>query len=155
MLRDLGTPCVIHQPRYNMLDRWVENGLLQSLQEEGIGGIAFSPLAQGLLTDRYLDGQVPAGSRAAGGVGFLRAEHITPERVRLANALNEIAAARGQKLVQLALAWVLRHAQMSSVLIGASRESQVRDAAGALANLSFSAAELSAIDGLLKGVAPG
>jgi len=93
---------------------------------------------------------VPAGSRAAGGVGFLKAEHITPERVKLANALNEIAKARGQKLVQLALAWVLRHAEMTSVLIGASRESQVRDAVGALANLSFSTEELAAIEGVLK-----
>jgi L-glyceraldehyde 3-phosphate reductase len=150
MLRELGTPCVIHQPRYNMLDRWVEPDLLRTLRDDGVGCIAFSPLAQGLLTDRYLSGEVPAGSRAAGGVGFLKAEHITPERVKLANALNEIAKARGQKLVQLALAWVLRHAEMTSVLIGASRESQVRDAVGALANLSFSAQELAAIEAVLK-----
>jgi L-glyceraldehyde 3-phosphate reductase len=150
LLRELGTPCVIHQPRYNMLDRWVEADLLRTLRDDGVGCIAFSPLAQGLLTDRYLSGEVPAGSRAAGSTGFLTASHITPERVKLANALNDIAKARGQKLVQMALAWVLRHSEMTSVLIGASRESQVRDAVGALARLDFSAQELAAIDALVK-----
>jgi len=149
LLREMGTPCVIHQPRYNMLDRWIEKDLLSTLRDDGVGCIAFSPLAQGLLTDRYLDGRVPAGSRAAGATGFLRAEHITPERVRMANALNEIAASRGQKLVQLALAWVLRHQEMTSVLIGASRESQVRDAVGALARLDFNVEEMQAIERVL------
>ncbi len=150
LLREMRTPCVIHQPRYNMLDRWIEKDLLSTLRDDGVGCIAYSPLAQGLLTDRYLGGHVPAGSRAAGAVGFLKAEHITPERVQLANVLNEIAASRGQKLVQLALAWVLRHSEMTSVLIGASRESQVRDAVGALDRLSFEVDEMQAIERLLE-----
>jgi L-glyceraldehyde 3-phosphate reductase len=149
LLRQLGTPCLIHQPRYNMLDRGIEGGLLQALADEGIGCIAFSPLAQGLLTDRYLDGTIPPGSRAANGVGFLRAEHVTAQRVQLARDLNAIAAARGQTLAQLALAWVLRHDGMSSVLIGASRPSQVRDAVASLAAPPLAGGELAAIDAAL------
>jgi L-glyceraldehyde 3-phosphate reductase len=148
LLRQLGTPCVIHQPRYNMLDRWVEDGLLQAMADEGIGGIAFSPLAQGLLTDRYLGGAIPGDSRASK-AAFLRPEQVTPQRIRLAQSLQAIALARGQTLAQLALAWVLRHGVMSSVLIGASRPSQVRDAVGALAAAPLAAEELAAIDAAL------
>jgi L-glyceraldehyde 3-phosphate reductase len=150
LLRQHGTPCVIHQPRYNMFDRWVEDGLLQALADEGMGGIAFSPLAQGLLTDRYLGGAIPSDSRASR-AAFLRPEHVTPQRVRVAQSLQAIAAARGQTLAQLALAWVLRHDAMSSVLIGASRPSQVRDAVGALAAAPLAADELAAIDAALAG----
>jgi L-glyceraldehyde 3-phosphate reductase len=132
-----------------MLDRWVEPELLPALADEGIGCIAFSPLAQGVLTDRYLGGAIPADSRAAGSTGFLRPAHITPERVQLAEALNRIAQARGQTLAQLALAWVLRQPAITSVLIGASRPAQIVDAVGALACTSFDAAELARIDELL------
>lgn len=149
MLRELRTPCLIHQPRYNMLARAPEDGLLQALADEGIGCIAFSPLAQGLLTDRYLDGTIPAGSRAAQAAGFLRAEHVTPQRVQLARELNAIAAARGQTLAQLALAWVLRHEAVTSVLIGASRPAQVQDAVASLAAPPLSREELAAIDAAL------
>lgn len=149
MLRELRTPCLIHQPRYNMLARAHEDGLLQALADEGIGCIAFSPLAQGLLTDRYLDGTIPAGSRAAQAAGFLRAEHVTPQRVQLARELNAIAAARGQTLAQLALAWVLRHEAVTSVLIGASRPAQVQDAVASLAAPPLSREELAAIDAAL------
>lgn len=145
LLAELGAPCLIHQPRYNLLDRWVEPELLPALQECGVGCIAFSPLAQGLLTDRYLDGQVPPDSRAAR-AHFLKPEHVTPERLAIAARLGRIARERGQTLAQLALAWVLRHDAMTSVLIGASRPEQVADAVGALAKLQFSADELSAID---------
>jgi L-glyceraldehyde 3-phosphate reductase len=149
LLREMGAPCLIHQMRYNLLERAAEGELLQALADEGIGGIAFSPLAQGLLTDRYLGGDIPADSRAAGRVGFLRAEHITAERVRLIGELDGFARARGQSLAQLALSWVLRHPVMSSVLIGASRPSQVRDAVGALRSPAFTDQELAAIEGLL------
>ena len=149
LLRDMGTPCLIHQARYNMLDRWVEHELIDVVAEEGIGCIAFSPLAQGLLTDRYLGGAIPTDSRAAVGVGFLRPEHITPQRVRQVGELHAIAQSRGQTLAQLALAWVLRHGAMTSVLIGASRPSQVRDAVAALVRLSFAEEELAAIERLL------
>jgi L-glyceraldehyde 3-phosphate reductase len=145
LLREMGAPCLIHQMRYNLLERAAEGELLQALADEGIGGIAFSPLAQGLLTDRYLGGDI----RAAGRVGFLRAEHITAERVRLIGELDGFARARGQSLAQLALSWVLRHPVMSSVLIGASRPSQVRDAVGALRSPAFTDQELAAIEGLL------
>ena len=151
ILRDLGTPCVIHQPRYNMFDRWVEDGLLQAVEEEGIGCIAFSPLAQGVLTDRYLGGTIPADSRAARG-HFLRPEQITQEKLAVIEALNDIAQARGQKLAQMALAWVLRHSAMTSVLIGASRTSQVLDAIGAANGPAFSADELARIGALIAKV---
>ena len=147
MLRQLGTPCLIHQPRYSLFDRGVEEGLLDALRDEGVGCIAFSPLAQGLLTDKYLGGTIPADSRAALG-NFLKPDDVTPQRVATITRLNEIAAARGQKLSQMALAWVLRHPGMTSVLIGASRVAQIDDAVGALQRLDFSADELTAIDGL-------
>ena len=149
ILRRLGTPCLIHQPRYSMLDRQVEGGLLEALADEGIGCIAFSPLAQGLLTDKYLDGKIPADSRAALG-HFLKPDDVTPQRVATLQRLNTIAAARGQKLAQMALAWVLRHPGMSSVLIGASRVGQIDDAIGALQRLDFSGDELAAIERALQ-----
>ena len=148
LLRDLGTPCVIHQPRYNMLDRWVEPDLLPTLEQEGIGCIAFSPLAQGILTDRYLGGDVPADSRAAR-AAFLKPGDLTPAKLATVRALTTIASARDQSLAQMALAWVLRHKGMSSVLIGASRLGQIDDALGALRNGAFSDAELHAIDSAL------
>lgn len=150
ILRRLGTPCLIHQPRYNLLDRAIEADLLPALADEGIGCIAFSPLAQGLLTDRYLGGNVPADSRAAKGVGFLKPADLTPQRLRTIAALDAIARARGQKLSQMALTWVLRHATMTSVLIGASRPQQVREAIEAASASSFSAEELAAIDAALN-----
>jgi L-glyceraldehyde 3-phosphate reductase len=148
ILKSLGTPCLIHQPKYNMLVRWVEEGLFEVLQEEGIGCIAFSPLAQGLLTDRYLGG-IPGDSRAAKPWGFLKQEQITDEVLAKIGRLNELARARGQSLAQMAVAWVLRQPQMTSVLVGASRVEQLEAAIGAMANLTFSAEELENIDGVL------
>jgi len=144
-LKRLGTPCLIHQPSYSLFNRWIEGGLLEVLQQEGIGCIAFSPLAQGLLSDKYLRG-IPQGSRASTSHGFLRPAHITDEKLAKVSRLNDLARARGQTLAQMALAWVLRHPQMTSALIGASRVSQIDDAAGALRNLAFSAGELQAIE---------
>ena len=149
MLKSLGTPCLIHQPKYSMFNRWVENGLLRVLKNEGIGCISFSTLAQGLLTDRYLDG-IPADSRAAKLHGFLKIEEVTIEKVSKVKRLNTIAQQRGQSMAQMALAWALRHPEMTSVLIGASRVSQINDAVGALKNSKFSAQELKAIDAILK-----
>ena len=145
ILRDLGTPCLIHQPSYSMFNRWVEEGLLKVLGEEGIGCIVFSPLAQGLLTDRYLKG-IPADSRAGKPQGFLRPEHVTEDKIAKVRRLNELAQARGQTLAQMSLAWVLRHPEMTSALIGASRVSQIEDAVGTLKNLTFTAEELQTID---------
>lgn len=147
ILRDLGTPCLIHQPKYSMFERWVEGGLLDVLQEEGVGSIAFSPLAGGLLTDRYLHG-IPEDSRAAHSQ-FLKPEAITEQKLAKIKQLNEMALARGQKLSQMALAWVLRGDRVTSVLIGASRISQIEDAVGMLENRHFSAEELSAIEKIL------
>ncbi|WP_374605024.1 aldo/keto reductase [Niveibacterium sp.] len=149
MLRELGTPCLIHQPRYSMLDRWVEGGLLDALTDEGIGGIAFSPLAQGVLSDRYLGGEIPADSRAARGA-FLKPEQITPARLALVRALNDIAAARGQKLAQMALSWVLRQPAISSVLIGASRSEQILDAVAAANAAPLTQEEIHAIEAVLS-----
>jgi len=148
VLRELGTPCLIHQPSYNMFNRWIEDGLLDVLAEEGIGCIVFSPLAQGLLTDRYLEG-IPADSRAGKPHGFLRPAHVTEEKLARVRRLNEMARARGQTLAQMALAWVLRHPGMTSALVGASRVSQIEDSVGALKNLEFAEEELRAIDGIL------
>jgi L-glyceraldehyde 3-phosphate reductase len=150
ILRKLGTPCLIHQPYYNMFGRWIEDGLLDVLYEEGIGCIAFSPLAQGLLTDKYLAGDIPEGSRASKKHGFLRPEQITDEKLEKARKLNVIAQERGQTLAQMALAWVLRHPGMTSALIGASKVAQIEDAVGALQNLAFSEEELKSIDELTK-----
>lgn len=144
ILRELGTPCLIHQPRYNIFDRWVEPELLDVLKDEGVGCIAFSPLAQGLLTNRYLEG-LPADSRAVKSGVFLKPEQITEGRREQIRALNEIAQARGQTLAQMALAWVLRQPVMTSVIIGASRPQQIEDCVGALNRLDFTHAELEAI----------
>jgi L-glyceraldehyde 3-phosphate reductase len=150
ILQDLGTPCLIHQPKYSMFERWVENGLTRLLEEQGVGSIAFSPLAGGQLTDRYLNG-IPADSRAASGSKFLSADSITKEKVDKARKLNEIAQQRGQKLSQMALAWVLRDDKITSVLIGASKTAQLDDAVGMLNNRQFSAQEIAAIDAILNG----
>lgn len=148
ILRQLGTPCLIHQPRYSLFDRWVEGGLLDVLEEEGIGCIAFSPLAQGVLTNRYLEG-LPAESRAVKSGVFLRPDQITEEKIARARALNQLALERGQSLAQLALAWVLRQPVMTSVLIGASKVGQIEDCAGVVNNLTFSAEELRRIEEIL------
>jgi L-glyceraldehyde 3-phosphate reductase len=149
ILRSLGTPCVIHQPVFNMFNRWVEDdGLLEVLREEGIGCIPFSPLAQGMLTDKYLAG-IPADSRAASETGFLKPDQVSTDKVEKVRRLQEISQARGQTLAQMALAWVLRHAEVTSALIGASRPEQVVDAVGLLGNQSFSEDELQRIDGIL------
>ena len=148
ILHELGTPCLIHQPSYNMFNRWIEDGLLDVLAEEGIGCIVFSPLAQGLLTDRYLEG-VPEDSRAAKPHGFLRRDQVTKARLARVRKLREIAQARGQSMAQLALAWVLRHPGMTSALVGASRVGQIEDNVATLDNLAFTEQELKAIDGIL------
>jgi len=148
ILRELGTPCVIHQPAYSMFRRWVEDGLLDVLSEEGIGCIAFSPLAQGLLTNKYLSG-VPDDSRAAKSHGFLGRDQISAENIAKVKKLNEIANSRGQSLAQMAIAWVLRHPGMTSALVGASRVSQIEDNVAALNHLDFSEEELAAIDGVV------
>jgi L-glyceraldehyde 3-phosphate reductase len=148
ILRDLGTPCLIHQPSYSMLNRWVEKDLLGVLAEEGIGCISFSPLAQGLLTNKYLHG-IPEDSRAAKATGFLRREQVSEETLAKVRKLDALAQKRGQKLAQMALAWVLRHPGMTSALIGASRISQIEDAVAALEHLGFAPEELSEIDAIL------
>ncbi|GAB4521643.1 MAG: L-glyceraldehyde 3-phosphate reductase [Anaerolineae bacterium] len=150
ILRELGTPCLIHQPAYNMFNRWIEEGLLDVLAEEGIGCIVFSPLAQGLLTSRYLGG-IPEGSRASKPHGFLRPEHVTEERVAKVRQLNELAQRRGQSMAQMAVAWVLRHPGMTSALIGASRPEQIEEIVGATRNLAFTDEELAAIEAILAG----
>jgi L-glyceraldehyde 3-phosphate reductase len=144
LLRELGTPLTIHQPSYSMFNRWIETDLLDVLDTEGIGCIAFTALAQGLLTDRYLDG-IPADSRAAAGKS-LSTQMINDENLARIRALNEIAQSRGQTLAQLALAWVLRRDTMTSTLIGASSVQQLEDNVAAVARLDFSDDELAAID---------
>ncbi len=148
MLRELGTPCLLHQPRYSMLDRWPEPALFPLLEKEGVGAIVFSPLAKGLLTNRYFSG-VPADSRAGHDPRFLRPEHVTPQVLARTRKLDELARGRGQTLAQMAVAWVLRAAPVASALVGASRPSQVEDCVAAARNLAFSAAELQEIDGIL------
>ncbi|ALB67640.1 L-glyceraldehyde 3-phosphate reductase [Cronobacter dublinensis] len=148
LLAELGTPCVIHQPKYSMFERWVEDGLLELLREKGVGSIAFSPLAGGQLTDRYLNG-IPADSRAASGSRFLNPDQITDAKLEKVRQLNALAAQRGQKLSQMALAWVLRDEKVTSVLIGASKTSQIDDAVGMLAKRDFSAQERAAIEAIL------
>ncbi|HEY2273296.1 MAG TPA: L-glyceraldehyde 3-phosphate reductase [Jatrophihabitantaceae bacterium] len=144
ILRELGTPLLIHQPSYSMLNRWVEEGLLDVLGSNGVGCIAFSPLAQGMLTDRYLDG-IPEGSRASADKSLDKAL-LSDENIGHIRALNEIAQRRGQTLAQLAIAWVLRDARVTSALIGASSTRQLEDSLGAVENTSFDAEELEAID---------
>jgi L-glyceraldehyde 3-phosphate reductase len=145
ILRDLGTPFIIHQPSYSMLNRWVENGLLDVLEDEGIGAIVFSPLAQGLLTSKYLDG-VPVDSRAGTGADSFDTSMLSEENLARVRGLNGIARDREQSLAQMAIAWVLRQPAVTSALMGASRWSQVHEAIGALDNLEFTDDELSAID---------
>lgn len=149
ILNDLGTPCLIHQPSYSMFNRWVEDGLLNLLSREGVGCIVFSPLAQGLLTDKYLNG-IPAGSRASKPTGFLKPEQITADKVAKVAELNKLAQRRGQTLAQMALAWVLRHQTVTSALIGASKVEQIDDAVGALNHLDFNSDELGQIETILN-----
>jgi L-glyceraldehyde 3-phosphate reductase len=150
ILRELGTPCLIHQPRYNMLDRWIENGLTDVLTQEGIGTIPFSPLAQGLLTNRYLNG-IPADSRAADEHSPFLHEADVQRTIDRVQALNRIAQARGQTLAQVACNWILRLPVITSVLIGASKVSQVEDIVAGLSNIHFSDDEISQIESILKG----
>lgn len=149
ILKELGTPCVIHQPKYSMFVRDPENGLLDVLGNNGVGCIPFSPLAQGLLTDKYLKG-IPADSRVATSGVFLNESHITPEKVAILKNLNEIAQQRGQKLAHMALAWLLKDSRVTSVLIGASRPEQVLDSLQSLKNTTFSAEEITAIENVLR-----
>jgi L-glyceraldehyde 3-phosphate reductase len=149
ILRELGTPCLIHQPSYSMFRRWVEEGLLRVLEEEGVGCIVFSPLAQGLLTSKYLGG-IPEDSRAAKPHSFLKREDVTESRRSQVQRLQKIAQERGQTLAQMALAWVLRHPVVTSALVGASRPSQIEENVATLNNLAFSDQELAAIDAILS-----
>jgi L-glyceraldehyde 3-phosphate reductase len=148
ILKQLGTPCLIHQPRYSMFDRWVEGGLMDVLGNEGIGCIVFSPLAQGMLTDKYLNG-IPENSRAAKASGYLQASEITEEKIQKIKLLNELAKQRNQTLAEMALAWLLKDKRVTSVLVGASSVQQLDDNLGCLKNLSFSRDELAAIEGIL------
>jgi L-glyceraldehyde 3-phosphate reductase len=150
LLRGMGTPCLIHQPRYSMFERTAEQGLFDVLVREGIGGIAFSPLAKGMLTNRYFAG-IPADARAARDPRFLRPEHITDAVLAQTRQLDGLARTRGQSLAQMALAWVLRQPAVTSALIGASKISQIEDNLGAIKNLSFSPDELTAINRILSG----
>jgi L-glyceraldehyde 3-phosphate reductase len=149
ILKRLGTPCLIHQPKYSMFERWVEGGLLDVLEKEGVGCIPFSPLAQGLLTNKYLHG-IPEDSRAAKSTGFLQASQVTEERVSQIKRLNDIAKDRGQTLAQMALAWLLKDSRVTSVLIGASRPEQLADSLKCLDNIEFSKEELDKIESILK-----
>lgn len=149
VLRQLGTPCVIHQMKYSMFVRTPEGGLFETLEKEGVGGIAFSPLAQGLLTDRYLE-CIPVDSRAAKPNTFLRPADVTEERVSQARALNEIAKARSQSLAQMAIAWVLRQPALTSALVGASSVAQLEQSVASARNLQFSAEELTGIETILR-----
>ena len=149
ILSTLGCPCLIHQPSYSMYNRWIEKGLLETLSSLGIGCIAFSPLAQGLLTSRYLEG-IPEGSRAAKAHGFLKSDDITQDKISRSKRLNVIAQERGQSLAQMALAWILRHPVMTSVLIGASSLNQLEENAAVIENLSFTENELARIEEILS-----
>lgn len=149
ILKELGTPCLIHQPRYNMLDRWVEDGLLSTLNSEGIGAIAFSPLEQGILTDKYLNG-LPSDSRAVKDGRYLKADTITPEIIDKVKSLNAIAKSREQSLAQMAVAWILRNPEITTVLVGVSKTEQLLDNIKALDNLKFTTDELNQIESVLK-----
>ena len=148
LLRELRTPCLIHQPKYHLFDRWIERGLTKVLEQEGVGAIAFCPLAQGLLTNRYLAG-IPADSRAVHDPRFLKPEHITEEKLARIRQLEQVARARGQTLAQMSLAWVLRSPVITSALIGASKVSQIQENVRAISNLQFSASELAQIDRII------
>ncbi len=149
LLRERGTPCLIHQPVYNMFNRWVEPELLDTLRNEGIGCIVFSPLAQGLLTERYLHG-IPGDSRAGKPHGFLRPQHVTEEKLARVRLLGKVAAARGQSIAQLALAWVLRHDTVTSAVIGASSVKQLEENVAAISRLELTPEELRRIDEILR-----
>jgi L-glyceraldehyde 3-phosphate reductase len=149
ILKQAGTPCLIHQPKYSMFERWVENGLLDVLKEYGVGCIPFSPLAQGLLTDRYLKG-IPGDSRASKAHGFLKTNDITPERLEKINKLNQIAQRRNQSLAQMALSWLLKDKRITTVLIGVSSTEQLDNNLDCLKNNQFSTAELEEIELILK-----
>lgn len=148
LLKQMGTPCLIHQPKYSMFERWVEGGLLDVLGKEGVGCIPFSPLAQGLLTNKYING-IPEGSRATRNA-FLKKEQITEEKLNIIRQLNDLALQRNQSLAQMALAWILKDDRITSVLIGASRSSQLLDSVQCLQNLDFSKEELTQIESILK-----
>ena len=148
ILRKLGTPCLIHQPVYSMFNRWVEDGLLDVLTEEGLGCIVFSPLAQGLLTNKYLGG-IPNDSRAGKETGYLQPHHVTDEKIQKIHELNKIAQERGQSLAQMAIVWVLRHQAVTSALIGASKVKQIEEIVAALDNKNLSREELIKIEGIL------
>jgi L-glyceraldehyde 3-phosphate reductase len=149
ILKELGTPCLIHQPKYSMFERWVEDGLLDVLGEEGVGCIPFSPLAQGMLTDKYLHG-IPEDSRAAKATGFLQKSQITEKRLDEIKKLNHLAKERGQTLAQMALSWILKDQRVTSVLIGASKPEQLSDSLKCLDNIRFSAEELEKIEAIIK-----
>ncbi len=149
ILRRLGTPCLIHQPKYSMFERWVEDGLLDLLEKEGVGCIPFSPLAQGLLTDKYLKG-IPSDSRAAKPTGFLQETQVTAERIDKVKRLNELAIRRDQTLAQMALAWILKDKRITSVLIGVSKPEQLTDSLNCFRNTWFSTEELQSIEEILK-----
>lgn len=151
LLHSMGVPLLIHQPKYNMFERWVEGELLDLLAQKGIGCIVFSPLAQGLLTERYLEG-IPQDSRAAKPHGFLKKEEITPEKITVIKKLQDVAKRRGQSLAQMALTWVLRRREITSVLIGASRPAQITEAVQCLKNAVFSESELQEIDAIVAHV---
>ncbi|GAB2693101.1 L-glyceraldehyde 3-phosphate reductase [Mucilaginibacter koreensis] len=149
ILKELGTPCLIHQPKYSMFERWVEGGLMDVLEENGVGCIPFSPLAQGLLTNKYLKG-IPEDSRAAKLSGHLQTNEVTDERISQVKQLNAIAQQREQTLAQMALSWLLKDERVTSVLVGASSAAQLADSLKCLDNIQFSAEELSQIEGILK-----
>ena len=149
ILKELGTPCLVHQPSYSMFNRWVEDGLLDVLEDDGVGSVVFSPLFQGLLTEKYLHG-IPEGSRASKPDSFLTSDDINEKNIAKVIALNEIAKKRGQKMAQMALAWVLRDKRVTSVIIGASKVSHITDAVAIQDNLEFSSDELQAIENILR-----
>jgi L-glyceraldehyde 3-phosphate reductase len=149
ILKQLGTPCLIHQPKYSMFERWVEDGLLDVLGREGVGCIPFSPLAQGLLTDKYLHG-IPEDSRVATSGIFLKENDITPAKIEKVKKLNEVAQQRGQKLVHMAISWLLKDDRVTSVLIGASKPQQIIDGLEALKNITFSDEEINTINSILQ-----
>lgn len=149
ILKSLGTPLLIHQPRYSMIDRWVENGLMDVLGQKGVGGIAFSPLEQGMLTDKYLKG-IPADSRAAKDGRYLKPEQVAPEKLEMISKLNDIALKRGQSLAQMAIAWLLKDSRITSVLIGVSKPEQLDDNVAAVKNSTFSSEEITQIKTILR-----
>jgi L-glyceraldehyde 3-phosphate reductase len=149
VLKSLGTPCLVHQPAYSMFNRWVEDGLLDTLEKNGVGSVVFSPLFQGLLTDKYLN-EIPQDSRVAKSHGFLKNSDLTPDKIKKVKQLNEIAIKRGQKMSQMALAWVLRDKRVTSVIIGASKTSHIEEAVAIQDNLNFTTEEIKLIDTILS-----